>query len=229
MNTHFAALRQPDKKYLPIVWSDPCTKYTKVIAVFQSHLPDSQTSLVCLSGTIFMQKMGMGYWWNDTDRENSVPAPIRPPLISHGVHDSDKRKTGVHGEKSLSERLLVHHKSPMDWKTVTAESQNTQTETCTSKHFSITDLIWTANEWYWQRQSELFREQRVCPSATLYRSNPHTDWIILTWNQRIQRKGCLSATPCGLAQAVTGRRPPATNRLGQPQVERRSKNTPFRL
>ena len=97
----------------PIVWSDPRTKDKKVIVVFQLHLPDSQTSLVCLSGKIFMQKMGMRYWWNDTEREKSVPAPIRPPLISYGVNDSDKGKP-EYMERSSSERLLFHHKSPMD-------------------------------------------------------------------------------------------------------------------
>jgi hypothetical protein len=101
-----------DKQYLPIDWSDPRIKDKQVIVVFQSHLPDTQTSLVCLSGKIFMQKMGMGYWWNDTDREKSVPAPIRPPLISHGVNNSDKGKP-EYMERSLSERLLFHHKSPM--------------------------------------------------------------------------------------------------------------------
>jgi hypothetical protein len=63
-------------------------------------------------------------------------------------------------------------------------------------------------------KSELFREQRVCPSVNLSSGNPHMDWKMLAWNQRIQRKGCLSATPYGLAPAVRDRRPPATKGLG---------------
>jgi len=55
----------------------------------------------------------MGYWWNDTDREKSVPAPIQPPLLSCGVNNSDKGKP-EYMERSFSVRLLVHHQSPMD-------------------------------------------------------------------------------------------------------------------